>query len=101
MACMADYYTAKNVHVAASLQSRNRYQDMFASLFGLMITSLLQAVNRLAACCELHAESANISSCSIVDTKSTGLIQLVGNLHGAGKLIHNLDQVCGVFSCVL
>ncbi len=32
--------------------------------------------------------------------KSTGLIQLVGNLHQAGK-IHNLHQVCGVFGCVM
>ena len=32
--------------------------------------------------------------------KSTGLIQLVGNLHQAGK-IHNLRQICGVFGCVL
>ncbi len=32
--------------------------------------------------------------------KSTGLIQLVGNLHQAGK-IHNLHQVySGVFGCV-
>ncbi len=30
--------------------------------------------------------------------KSTGLIQLVGNLHQAGK-IHSLHQVCGVFGC--
>ena len=32
--------------------------------------------------------------------KSTGLIQLVGKLHQAGR-IHNLHQVCGVFGCVL
>ncbi len=31
--------------------------------------------------------------------KSTGLIQLVGKLHRAGK-IHNLHQVCGVLGCV-
>ena len=30
--------------------------------------------------------------------KSTGLIQLVGNLHQASK-IHNLHQVCGIFGC--
>ena len=82
-----------------------------------MITSLLQVVNRLAASCELHAglmqvvsstcsESANIklqqvgcsqTRCNLM--KSTGLIQLVDNLHQAGK-IHNLRQVCGVFGCV-
>ncbi len=31
--------------------------------------------------------------------KSTGLIQLVGNLYQDGR-IHNLHQVCGVFRCV-
>ncbi len=31
--------------------------------------------------------------------KSTGLIQLVGKLHQAGK-IQNLHQVCGVFGCL-
>ena len=31
--------------------------------------------------------------------KSTGLIQLVDNLHQADK-IHNLHQVCEVFGCV-
>ncbi len=84
---------------------------------GLMITSLLQVVNRLAASCELHAsltpvvsstcsKSANIKLqqvwcsqtwCNLM--KSTGLIQLVGNLHQAGK-IHNLHQVCGGFGFV-
>ena len=48
--------------------------------------------------------------------KSTGLIQVVGKLHQAGKIIdnpesyvfwivygkiHNLHQVCGVFGCVV
>ena len=84
---------------------------------GLMITSLLQVANRLAASCELHAglmqvvsstysKSANIKLqqvwcsqtwCNLM--KSTGLIQIVGKLHQAGK-IHNLHQVCGVFGCV-
>ena len=82
---------------------------------GLMITSLLQVVYRLAASCELHAgivsptcsESANIKLhqvwcsqtwCNVM--KSTGLIQLAGNLHQACR-IHNLHQVCRIFGCVL
>ncbi len=76
----------------------------------------LQVVNRLAASCELHAgltqvvsstfsKDANIKLQQVTDVhrcnlmKSTGLIQLVGRLHQAGK-IHNLRQVCRVFGCV-
>ena len=104
-----EVYTARNAQLEANLLSPSRYQDAFASL-ALMITSLLQVVNRLAAICELHARlmqvvyqlaaSLQISSCSKSNVhKSTGLIQLVGNLHQAGR-IHNLHQVCGVYAFV-
>ena len=32
--------------------------------------------------------------------KSTGLVQLVGKLHQAGKIHNLLHQVCRVFGCV-
>ena len=74
---------------------------------GLMITSLLQIVNRLAASCEPHAGLMKVvsSTCSKsadlmqLDEDNRLITQLVGNLHEAGK-IHNLHQVCGVFGCV-
>ncbi len=81
---------------------------------GLMITSLLQVVNRLAESCELHGGLIDAScfinlqqvckyqvAASLMFTdlmKSTGLIQLVGNLHQAGK-IHNLHQVWRFWLC--
>ena len=48
-------YTRRNAQVAASLLSPSRYQDAVRiACSGLMITSLLKVVNRLAASCELH-----------------------------------------------
>ncbi len=69
---------------------------------------MLHVANCMEAWCKLLqqlAASLQISCCTTSDVhrctlmKSTGLIQLVANLHQAGK-IHNLHQVCGVWAVV-
>ena len=112
---MPDLHSQKRASCSKSAITKPISGCVRIACSGLMITSLLQVVNKLAASCELHtglmqvvsstAASLQISSCSKSDVhrcnlmKSTGLIQLVGKLHQAGK-IYNLHQVCGVFCCV-
>ena len=93
---------------------------------GLMMASLLQVVNRLAASCELHAGLMQVVSSTFSKSANIKLQQVCKyqvaaslmfkdlmqfdevnrldttcffKLHQAGK-IHNLHQVCGVFGCV-
>ncbi len=56
-------YTARNAQAAARLLSTKPISGCVRiACFGLMITSLLQVVDRLAASCELHAGLMQIVS---------------------------------------
>ena len=120
-------YTARNAQVAASLLQacyhaviKTTSGCVRIACSGLMMTSVLQAVNRLAAdwlarifihkldagcfnnlrqVCIIKLQVWFSQTCCNV-MNSTDLLQLVDNLHQAGKIL-NLQQVCGVSGCVV
>ena len=122
-------YTARNAQVAASLLQacclaviKLISGCVRIACSGLMITSLLQVVNRLDAswlsrlfihkfdascfnnlqqvCKNINLQQVWFSQICCNLMNSTDLLQLVDNLQQAGK-IHNLQQVCVVSGCVV